>query len=269
MFASWKLSKISLKQYLWAGTETTALTLGWVFYLLSQHPDVAERIRREGREVYGNREPGWADVQKLTYTRAVMLETLRLYPPAWAEVASQGSLRGHWVVGVTVAPVRWQPQSGRLERARSVRFTLELEPGDPSHSMLERHRGVREIEARFEAGAARLIRGFQPAAAKGATGGASGKVGSGPAGPGPFQPTFRPTTDGSAVEYVVVTSDELEPEFERLAATLGGPLLRDKLWFFASVDNQSTTQRPEGVVQTGQADQLNVFGKLTWQVSER
>lgn len=73
-----------IKQYLWAGTETTALTLGWALYLLSQHPEVAEKIRREGEEVYGDREPNAEDLENLTYTRSVVLETLRLYPPAWA-----------------------------------------------------------------------------------------------------------------------------------------------------------------------------------------
>jgi cytochrome P450 len=73
-----------IKQYLWAGTETTALTLGWAMYLLDQHPEVAEKIRREGLEVYGDREPTADDLEKLTYTRSVVLETLRLYPPAWA-----------------------------------------------------------------------------------------------------------------------------------------------------------------------------------------
>jgi cytochrome P450 len=73
-----------IKQYLWAGTETTALTLGWTFYLLSQHPEVAEKIRREGEQVYGDREPNAEDLDKLVYTRQVVLETLRLYPPAWA-----------------------------------------------------------------------------------------------------------------------------------------------------------------------------------------
>jgi cytochrome P450 len=73
-----------IKQYLWAGTETTALTLGWCLYLLSKHPEVAEKIRREGEEVYGDREPNAEDLEKLTYTRSVVLETLRLYPPAWA-----------------------------------------------------------------------------------------------------------------------------------------------------------------------------------------
>jgi cytochrome P450 len=87
-----------IKQYLWAGTETTALTLGWTFYLLSRHPEAAARIRREGWEVYGEREPTSADVEKLTYTRSVMLEALRLYPPAWALIrtaVADDEIAGH------------------------------------------------------------------------------------------------------------------------------------------------------------------------------
>ena len=38
-----------MKQYLWAGTETTALTLAWSLYLLSMHPEALERIREEAR----------------------------------------------------------------------------------------------------------------------------------------------------------------------------------------------------------------------------
>ncbi len=45
-----------IKQYLWAGTETTALTLAWALYLTSKHPEAAERIRREGETVCGDRE---------------------------------------------------------------------------------------------------------------------------------------------------------------------------------------------------------------------
>ena len=37
-----------IKQYLWAGTETTALTLAWALYETSRNPRCAERIRREG-----------------------------------------------------------------------------------------------------------------------------------------------------------------------------------------------------------------------------
>jgi cytochrome P450 len=87
-----------IKQYLWAGTETTALTLGWAFYLLSQHPEVAEKIRREGEEIYGDHEPNAEDLERLTYTRSVVLETLRLYPPAWAlnrTATAEDEIAGH------------------------------------------------------------------------------------------------------------------------------------------------------------------------------
>jgi cytochrome P450 len=72
-----------MKQYLWAGTETTALTLAWAMYLSSRHPETADRIRREGEEVYGDREPTADDYSALAYTRAVIQETMRLYPPIW------------------------------------------------------------------------------------------------------------------------------------------------------------------------------------------
>ena len=73
-----------MKQYLWAGTETTALTLAWCLYLLSANPGVTERIREEANRVCGDREPRWDEVQQLSFTRQVIQETMRLYPPIWA-----------------------------------------------------------------------------------------------------------------------------------------------------------------------------------------
>jgi cytochrome P450 len=73
-----------IKQYLWAGTETTALTLAWALYLTSKNPEAAERIRREGETVCGDREPTAADYSALIYTRSVIQETMRLYPPVWS-----------------------------------------------------------------------------------------------------------------------------------------------------------------------------------------
>ncbi len=73
-----------LKQYLWAGTETTALTLAWALYLTSREPEKADRIRKEGEATYGDREPTAADYSALAYTRAVVQETMRLYPPIWS-----------------------------------------------------------------------------------------------------------------------------------------------------------------------------------------
>lgn len=89
-----------MKQYLWAGTETTALTLAWCFYLLYLHPEVAERIRREGEETYGDRVPTWEDVHGLTFTRSVIQETMRLYPPIWSfmrQAVAEDELGGHKV----------------------------------------------------------------------------------------------------------------------------------------------------------------------------
>ena len=72
-----------IKQYLWAGTETTALTLAWALYLLSIHPEAAERVIAESEAVFGDREPTAADYTSLIYTRSVIQETMRLYPPVW------------------------------------------------------------------------------------------------------------------------------------------------------------------------------------------
>jgi cytochrome P450 len=50
-----------------AGHETTAATMTWAFHLLSQHPEVEEKMRAEIRSVLGNRNPTFADLPKLTY----------------------------------------------------------------------------------------------------------------------------------------------------------------------------------------------------------
>ena len=87
-----------MKQYLWAGTETTALTLAWSLYLLSMHPEALERIRAEARSVCGERDPEWNEVQNLTYTRMVIQETMRLFPPIWALIriaAGDDEIGGH------------------------------------------------------------------------------------------------------------------------------------------------------------------------------
>jgi enediyne biosynthesis protein E7 len=66
-----------------AGHETTASTLGWTLHLLSHHPEVTERLRAEVLDVVGDRAPGFADLERLTYTSMVLQEAMRLYPPVW------------------------------------------------------------------------------------------------------------------------------------------------------------------------------------------
>jgi cytochrome P450 len=68
-----------------AGHETTALALTWGLYLLGLHPPVAERLVDEVERVLGGRAPSIDDVPRLAFTRAVVDETLRMYPPAYLQ----------------------------------------------------------------------------------------------------------------------------------------------------------------------------------------
>jgi cytochrome P450 len=66
-----------------AGHETTALAATWVSYLLAQHPQAEHRLEGELEAVLRGRAPSYDDLERLTYTRMVVEETMRLYPPAW------------------------------------------------------------------------------------------------------------------------------------------------------------------------------------------
>ena len=56
-----------------AGRDTTAATLTFVVYLLSQHPDVLQRLRAEILEKVGpSRRPDFEDLKDLKYLRAVL-----------------------------------------------------------------------------------------------------------------------------------------------------------------------------------------------------
>jgi len=67
-----------------AGHETTALALSWTWYLLSGHPEVEARLISELENVLGGRSPRVEDLPELKYADAIVKESLRLYPPAWA-----------------------------------------------------------------------------------------------------------------------------------------------------------------------------------------
>ena len=66
-----------------AGHETSATALSWMFYLLSKHPAVRRELLSEVDQTLEGRVATVADVPKLRYTRQVVDEALRLYPPAW------------------------------------------------------------------------------------------------------------------------------------------------------------------------------------------
>ena len=71
-----------------AGYETVANGLTWTWYLLSQNPEVEEKLHAELDTVLGvgdaRRVPTLADYSALRYTEQVFAESMRLFPPAWA-----------------------------------------------------------------------------------------------------------------------------------------------------------------------------------------
>ncbi len=76
-----------------AGHETTANGLSFSFFLMAQNPEMQERVFAEAAEAFGNpqsltsvsgRQGNAAEVyERLPYTRRVVAEALRVYPPVW------------------------------------------------------------------------------------------------------------------------------------------------------------------------------------------
>lgn len=67
-----------------AGHETTANALTWAFYLLGRHPDVYQKQCLEADHALGSAPFSPAVLGSLTYTKQVVDEVLRLYPPIWS-----------------------------------------------------------------------------------------------------------------------------------------------------------------------------------------
>jgi cytochrome P450 len=137
-----------------AGHDTTALTLTYAWYLLSQHPEAAATLRAEADEVLSDgRAPTAAQVRELDYTEHVLKESMRLYPPVYVMFREPkvdvriGDYRvpegaavmlpqwvvhrsaDHWEDPETFDPDRWTP-----ERARGrERFAYFPFGGGPRH----------------------------------------------------------------------------------------------------------------------------------------
>ncbi|KAI3521909.1 hypothetical protein L1887_11385 [Cichorium endivia] len=72
-----------LMDVLVAGTDTSAATVVWAMTSLLHDPKVLKKTQEEVRNVVGNKgKVDEDDLPKLTYLKAVVKETLRLYPPA-------------------------------------------------------------------------------------------------------------------------------------------------------------------------------------------
>ncbi|NUS43591.1 MAG: cytochrome P450 [Mycobacteriaceae bacterium] len=68
---------------LFAGHETSALTLTWTLLLMHEHPETLRKVRDEAAETLSGRTATMADLAQLPYAKQVLDEVLRLYPPGW------------------------------------------------------------------------------------------------------------------------------------------------------------------------------------------
>ncbi len=134
-----------LKAVLVAGHTTTASALAWTWHVLSERQDAREQLEEECRAILGGRAPGVETLPRLGYTRRVIEEVLRLYPPTWltarmpADLAHRAyarrgrhAVRLHHLDQRDRAPVslRHPPPSSRLGCARGLRpRSLRARPG--------------------------------------------------------------------------------------------------------------------------------------------
>ena len=109
-----------------AGHETTANTLAWTWFLLSQHPEAEARLHAELDAVLGGRPPTVADLPRLPYTESVINETLRVYPTVWMvgretiEPVELGGYRDPGGDDGVHAPVGHPPRQPLVRRSRGV-----------------------------------------------------------------------------------------------------------------------------------------------------
>ena len=126
-----------------AGHETTAATLSWAFYLLSQHPEIEERVLAEIKRVLNGRVPTFADLPGFVYLQQVINEVLRLYPSAYMfarEAVTDDLLDGYSIPANTLIfispfvthrdPKYWPDP----ERFDPERFTPEQVASRPRHT---------------------------------------------------------------------------------------------------------------------------------------
>ena len=66
-----------------AGHETTANLLGWTWFMLSKNPPISRLVQAEVETVVGSRQVAFTDLSNLSFTRMVLDESLRMYPPVW------------------------------------------------------------------------------------------------------------------------------------------------------------------------------------------
>ena len=121
-----------------AGYETVANALTWTWYLLSQNPEVADRMYAEVAEVLGATTATVDSYSRLKYTEMVFAESMRLYPPAWA-MGRQSTC------AIELGPYRFPPDTHFFFSQYVMHRSAEFWP-DPLAFRPERHTAEAKAE---------------------------------------------------------------------------------------------------------------------------
>ncbi|MFD8042265.1 cytochrome P450 [Streptomyces chartreusis] len=133
--------------FLIAGHETTSGAMSFALYYLAKHPTALELVRREVDALWGDRadpEPAYDEIGRLTYTRQVLNEALRLWPTAavFSRQAREDTLLGGRIplragqAALVLTPMlhRQSVWGDNPEHFDPARFTTEAEAARPVHA---------------------------------------------------------------------------------------------------------------------------------------
>lgn len=136
------------------------------------------------------------------------------WPPEAGRAGEMQWMRGTAIQGIVLWPVQWDPATGHAVLRTELDLEVETAPAPPPAGTFRSLRRNSRADREFAAIACRLA--LNPEAA----GAAARREELKPldSGATPFSPRFRPSVDGSPVEFVIITSEELAPFFEPLAS---------------------------------------------------
>ena len=126
------------------GYDSSAAGLAWTWYLLAQHPQIAQQAADEADAILSDRPVRIEDFERLPFAQQVVLEALRIFPPAWMLMPRQAIQntqlqgydirRGGWVYlipWVTHRSERWFPDPLRFD---PTRFAPAAKPQIPAYA---------------------------------------------------------------------------------------------------------------------------------------
>jgi len=170
-----------------AGHETTSVALTWTWALLDVHREAQARLHEELARVLGGRTPTVADVPSLPFTRGVLCEALRLYPPIYVfnravraddvvcgvRVHRGGSIvlspvilhrhPGHWERPDTFMPERWLDAEAEKRRSRFAFIPFSAGPRQCIGNAFSMMESVLVLATLAQTFAPRLVDGHLPA----------------------------------------------------------------------------------------------------------